>query len=306
MHGVLEHARSAPQPRFDRPSQLASTAREIVRRIDVALRHDSVDRARAAPRVDFAAMSAPKPDEIAGRVLILKRVVAHELATPPRDEFDLLPGREQREQLRELDEGALELSEACRVQGLWSYATEFERRHLARSPLHALQAERIEAQAGLDALPALLFALGIAPKMPPYDVAVDPSFVSAIPNVRSEELLARAKPREPAELERAREVAAFWYWRSRTRQRIEDGEAPPKRFGDYAELVRENARSAHAEGLIDALVDDDVAVGSCAYRALDDEQFTLVTARTIERLRAFNWLCGRAPSNRWERTPLEG
>ena len=250
-------------------------------------------------------MNAPKPDEIAGRVLVLKRVVEHELATPPRDEFDLLPGREQREQLRELDETAVVSSEACRVQGLWSFATEFERRHLGRSPLHALQAERIEAQAGLDALPPLLFALGIAPKMPPYDVALDPRFVQAIPTVRAEELLARAQPREAAAIERARDVAAFWYWRSRTRQRIEDGEAPPKRFGNYEELVRENARSAHAEGLIDALVDEDVAVGTCAYRALDDEQFTMITARTIERLRAFNWLCGRAPSNRWDRTPLE-
>jgi hypothetical protein len=250
-------------------------------------------------------MAAPKPDEIAGRVLVLKRLVAHELSTPARDDFEALPYREQRERLRELDDQAAVLTEACRVQGLWAFATEFERRHLSLSPLHALQSERIEAQGALEALPPLLFALGIAPRMPGCDVAVEPSVVQALPDLRADELVARARVRPLAEVEREREVVAFWYWRSRTRQRIEDGEAPPKRFGSYDELVRENAASAHSEGLISAPVDGDLSVGGCAYRALSDDEFTLLSARTIERLRSFNWLCGRAPGNRWERTPLE-
>jgi hypothetical protein len=50
-------------------------------------------------------------------------------------------------------------------------------------------------------------------------------------------------------------------------------------------------------------VDEDFAVGGKAYRDLSAEEFANVTSITVERHFALNWLCGRAPENRWDETP---
>ena len=103
-----------------------------------------------------------------------------------------------------------------------------------------------------------------------------------------------------------REAAGLWHWRSQTRA-FRDGLRPLPPGVTNAQLddgVREAVAGAVAGGLVTSPIDGDLAVAGMAYSRMPEPEWRRVNAVTEQRLHALNWLCGYAPDNDWELTPL--
>lgn len=187
-----------------------------------------------------------------------------------------------------------------------------ELQFLGRSIADVPVQEYANMQWRIEALQTLLWSLQRIPKLPPMNEATKVSEEILKPPImeRFETGLSQWKLRARAEIEKAREVAELWNWRSRTRQLIESGsKLDPeliKQTGlkSFDEIVRHTARFAADAGDI-VMVDEDFAVQGKAYRDLNGEAWALTTSISIERHFALNWLCGYAPKNRWDETPTD-
>jgi hypothetical protein len=62
---------------------------------------------------------------------------------------------------------------------------------------------------------------------------------------------------------------------------------------------------AAEDGAFLAPICDDFPAFGKAYRDLSPDEFSIATSIAMERHRAFNWLSGRAPGNRWTDTPTD-
>lgn len=240
-------------------------------------------------------MPRPSATDIAGRLLVLARCVEWENSAP-EERAELAAAGDAEAQLRVA---------ALRAGGLWEHATPAEKRFLSASPLRADERARVDASWSLEALTPLAWALGLIEDLPGYDALVSPELLGEFPDERAPELAARSRLRPTAEVDRARAVAELWLWRSRTRELIEARTPPPRGFRSFDEIVRKAASNAHRNGFLSELIEGDFALLGRAYRDLEPAQFATARSLSIERLRACNWLCGRAPQNRWADTPLD-
>ena len=71
------------------------------------------------------------------------------------------------------------------------------------------------------------------------------------------------------------------------------------------DIIRLTTAHAVNEGTIRRAIDNDFAARGVAYRELPPDAFSEVRSIALERHRALNWLCGRAPDNAWDETPVE-
>ena len=157
-----------------------------------------------------------------------------------------------------------------------------------------------------------MWALGLLPTLPPYDIKARHDILMQIPTSDPAAFVSSAKLRDQAELERARSTAELWHWRSRTRELIERGEAFPSDpelkkagFRNYDDIVRFSARNAAQKGSIPPRIGDDFPAKNKAYRDLTSEEWSEVMSITMERHFTLNWLCGCAADNKWDETPTD-
>ena len=154
---------------------------------------------------------------------------------------------------------------------------------------------------------------GAACRVPAYDTQGDLDELKAVPHERIEWFIKSATIRPQTEIDRARDVAELWHWRSRTRQLVEEGrpfsaDEPMMKaagFRSFDDIVRIAAQKAHQDGVIPPPIDLDFPVKGKAYRDLTVDEWSEVRSITTERHFALNWLCGYAPGNRWDETPTE-
>jgi hypothetical protein len=157
----------------------------------------------------------------------------------------------------------------------------------------------------------LVWALGLTTDLPAYDVKATDRILRDFPAAELGSHIRKAALRPRGDVERQRNIAECWHWRSRTRQLVEDGrpfKTSPQLgaagFASYDDTVRAAAAQlAIDEGL--NLIDGDFPAMGKAYRDIDHHQWTDIRSITTERHFALNWLCGRAPSNRWDDTPTD-
>ena len=71
------------------------------------------------------------------------------------------------------------------------------------------------------------------------------------------------------------------------------------------QMLRLTSQKAADEGFIPRPIDGDFPALGKAYRDLSPTEFSIATSIAVERHRAFNWLCGYAPGNRWTETPTD-
>ena len=145
-----------------------------------------------------------------------------------------------------------------------------------------------------EAMGVLLWALSALDALPPYGTSFErlPSFVPLL--AATSEFRGAARLRSPDELEHARETAAIWHWRIRSRQREEGREPHADGDHDLDAITRETAAAAFAKGSIPAPVEDDFPVHGKPLRALDADDYADVAVSAVERHYALNWLAGRA------------
>jgi len=260
--------------------------------------------------------SRPTSEDAARRLLILKHIVASALAAPPRDMLRQMTsqwGREERAGFhRQVEAQRDRLWRDLREAGLWRHLSPREQAHAKTTMATMTEQQQLDASWRIESAHILVWALGMLPELPPYDKMADPDLLEQIPSRDMAAFIKSARLRPQADLDRARDTAELWHWRSRTRQLIERGDPFPADdklkaagFESYDDIVRSSARTAVQRGDIPPCIADDFPAKGKAYRDLTAEEWFEVRSITMERHYALNWLCGYAPHNRWDETPTD-
>jgi Domain of unknown function (DUF4272) len=272
-------------------------------------------RASTRPRLKFFKKEKTLPDAAAvmTRALVLERVARFAFAMPSRDQLAQAMGAQtdaERDEFRK--EGEAMRDRFWNVPGPLREALTPRERSFARKTVATLtEQEQVNAIWRMEALAAIIWALGIA-DLPPYDEPAGEGTLDLMKPYFRAVAISKAALRERAEIERAREVAELWHWRCRTWQLTREGIAPPAdsairsaAIAGVADIVRSAATRALDEGTLAAVIDGDFPAFGKPFRTLDSDEWACVRSIAAERHYAFNWLCGYAPSNAWDDTPTE-
>jgi hypothetical protein len=190
---------------------------------------------------------------------------------------------------------------------LWEFLSDKEVNFFSTNPLDLSEQQIVNASWRAESVMVLMWALGMIPKNPPFDVQASFDLLKQIPHENLRAFFSNAKLVSEEEIEGNRSLAELWHWRSRTRRLIEERRPFPveiPQFKSYDEIVRFTAKAANEkDGL--KIIDEDFAVGEKAYRDLTDLEWSQIASIVVERHFALNWLCGYAPDNRWDETPTD-
>jgi len=194
-----------------------------------------------------------------------------------------------------------------RELGLWKKMTEEEREFLNAGPLEISRQAMVDVSWLIESIVCLLWALGYVAELPPYDEQTDPEMANRLPKESAETLFTKASLRPAHQIRKQRDIAELWHWRSRTRRLQESGQMPPLPGKGYTieEIISLASSKAAEAGDLPAPIEKDFPAFGRAYRDISPEEFATATSIAQERHRAFNWLCGLAPGNRWTDTPTD-
>jgi hypothetical protein len=260
--------------------------------------------------------SGPTAEDAARRLIVLKYVVGHSIVVPPRDLLaQLLQQWSEEDRRRFIDEAETmrdQFWDALRGADLWSSLSPAELDYARATAITMTDQQRLNASWRMEAVQTLMWALGLIGKLPPWDTEANHELLKTIPSGDISSFISAATLRDRSEIDRAREAAELWHWRSRTRQLIENGDVfqPDDQMrsmglNTYDDIVRLTATKAAEDGLIPLSIDDDFPAMGKAYRDLTNDEWSQVRSITMERHFTLNWLCGRAPGNRWDETPTD-
>lgn len=183
--------------------------------------------------------------------------------------------------------------------GLWNEMEEPERRFMEEDALQISEQQLIDAGWLAESAACLLWALEYFPDLPPYDKRADAELMKL-------EFNKRPILRPLATIKRQRDLAELRHWRARTRQLKEMGE--PDKIAERLtidKVLQIASQKAAENGAFPAPIGDDFPAFNKAYRNLNGEEYSLTNSIAMERHRAFSWLCGYAPGNRWSKTPTD-
>lgn len=253
----------------------------------------------------------PDANAVAKRALILKHRLQKGLATPPPDHLAQLL-----QQWSEGDRAAFlekmkhyyqTQEQRIRNAGLWNDMDEVERAFIQAGPVEIPQQAWIDANWVGESLSCLLWALELFPEIPASDKELSIERKKHLARLPEAILTGGHKLRASDLIEKQRDLAELWHWRSRTRRLQEEGRTPAELPGGMTveQMLRLTSQKAADEGLIPPPISGDFPALGKAYRDLSPTEFSIATSIAVERHRAFNWLFGYAPGNRWTETPTD-
>ena len=186
-----------------------------------------------------------------------------------------------------------------KTAGLWPEVEQNERDLLLAERVSERQ--RIGASWLAESITCLLWALRMIQELPAYDQEADPSFVGQLSSIT--ELVQRAKLRSKKEIEKQRQIAEVWHWRARTRYLQEQGRFDESQGGPTIEqIIERTATRCAGIGLLPNLIAGDFPALGKPYRDISPDEYGILSSISLERHKAFNWLCGYSPTGRWEDT----
>jgi hypothetical protein len=260
--------------------------------------------------------SRPNATEVAGRLLALRLVVTHAMATPPRDlleEWLVQWTPAEREALIKKSEAqAKAFWNTVNTSPIFPYLSRWEREFANATILTMPSQEQIAALWRADAAQVLMWALHLVTQLPAPETQASPDLLKSEALSRPVEFLTSSLLRPEREIDRAREIAELWHWRSRTEELIREGRSFPsdedlitQGIKSYRDIVRLAVNAAHERGDVHLVIAGDFGVKGKAYTQLSLEEWSEVRSISVERHRALNWLCGYSPSNDWDSTPTD-
>jgi hypothetical protein len=252
----------------------------------------------------------PSAKDAAIRAYVMKAVIVSALALPP---LDPLHGIASAWTPADRDGFFRDLTVHRRAQweslGRWaSRISPRERRFANTAPQDVTPQQHTDTLWRLEAFQTLVWALGQLEFLPGYDEQASEALLTPFPPTgQIETFLKQARLRPKVEIDRQRELAELWHWRSRTRHLLETGTpiSPGLGFATYDDIVRSVAGQEAVNSVIGPVTDEDFTAFGRAYRDLDADQWTIVGSIARERHFALNWLCGYAPHKRWDDTPTD-
>lgn len=194
--------------------------------------------------------------------------------------------------------------------GLWPFLSSEERKLAEVTGATVTMRQLIDVSWRMESADVLLWALGLVPSLGSYSEQASLDHLKLVSGISVSKFVESASLRTREEIEKARDLAELWHWRSRTRQLIEEGrpfEASPEMvergLTSYDAIVRIAAKAAHEKGDIPSLIDEDFPAFGKAYRDLRPDEWSQIRSISMERHFALNWLCGYAEDNNWDETP---
>ena len=154
----------------------------------------------------------------------------------------------------------------------------------------------IDASWRVESLGVIVWALGLLPRLPGFDEPFGDELADVLDIESWESLVAEAKLRSASEIDRMRDLAALWNWRAQIG-------TPPYESEEDEVDVSEEAKSAHAIGMVSTLISGDLAVRGRAYHEISEDELEELGSIALERHYALNWLCGFAED--WDSVPTD-
>ena len=246
----------------------------------------------------------PTAATVMRRVIIHKYVHLKPSVVPSIESLEpTMRAWKESEQLRAYrDHAQLQVNE-LKEYGAWNEMTDEEQGLIAGGIRSMTEEARLYAKWMGEAMICMLWALGHRENLVSYDREADASEIDIFPKGALDKLVAEAKLRPSDEIEKQRKIAQAWHWRARTHRAMKQAEAENRETLKAA--VRSKAQKAVEDGLLAAALADDFPILGKAYGDLAEEEFISASISAQERHRAFNWMCGYARRNRWDRTPIE-
>lgn len=160
----------------------------------------------------------PDARDVAARAMILKHVVVHGLSKPPREMLVKMmkswPQDDQERFPRDVQWQCMQFW--ARLGALQSEMSPWEQAFARTTSLDMSDQDQINASWRVEAFQVVLWALKLIPELPPYDMKADHALMKSHARGEPQEFLRTASLRDSAEIDRARNVAELWHWRSRT------------------------------------------------------------------------------------------
>lgn len=251
----------------------------------------------------------PDAATVMKRAIVLKYLFVKAVAAPPlalaKQKFNW--SDEQANKFLEDQRGKnARLVEELHQAGLWNDMEPEERSFIAAHSGEFAGQVWIDKLWAIESIACLLWSLGQVSDLLPYDQQADRQLVNKFPQGSVGIIVQDAVLRARELLEAQRDVAELWHWRSRTQKLQESGYKFSLPSGMTIEKIIGTASAKAAlDGVIPAQIDDDFPAFGKAYRDITRAEYIKATFIAMERHRAFNWLCGLAPSNRWAETATE-
>lgn len=252
----------------------------------------------------------PDAGAVMARLLVIKAQIETWLAAPPPDVLsDLMRAwapSEREAFIAEYRRLAGDLEPALKDGGLWDAMTPGERAFIRAVPPEVSHRTYVDVSWLMESADCLLWSLGLIDRLPAYDTQADVEHLARVPADSARVLVSSARLRPMEAISRARDIAELWHWRARTRQLQESGE--PVRLPEgmtLTRIVQITAEQAASDGLFDAPLGNDFPAFGRPYRDLSPDEWSQAMSIAVERHRAFNWICGYAPGNRWDETPTD-
>lgn len=245
------------------------------------------------------------------RLIILKNLIVKGLAAPPPEylaqNMERWSEEDRRKFITETQGQYADQVRQLHESGLWDDMSESERDFFQAGPTEIREQALIDSIWLAESAVCLLWALGYVSELPPYDKQANPELLNTLPLEPIAVLVKRATLRPPDIIGKQRDLAELWHWRSRGRQLEESGGVPPTLPEGLTvrKLIQMVSSKAAEDGAFPGPLGDDFPAFEKPYRELTPEEFSQVTSIAMERHRALNWLCGYAPSNKWEDTPID-
>lgn len=252
----------------------------------------------------------PDAATVMARTIILKYIFVKGLSTPPLEYLADCKKRWSSEQwnrfLEEVGAQNAQLIQRLRQAQLWNAMDRKEQDFMEANPAEIRHQALVDASWLPDSMVCLLWALGLISELLPYHQQANPELTNKLPAEAADALMKKANLRPGPEIEKQRDVAELWHWRSRMRQLQESGTKHQLPHGMTLErIVQMASAKAAADGAIPSPIGNDFPAFGKAYRDMAAEEYSQATSIAQERHRALNWLCGYAPGNRWSETPTD-
>lgn len=249
------------------------------------------------------------------RLVVLKCVLGHALAHPPRSVWAQCSASWSEEECRELEANARshidETITTLRKLGIWKHASPKEQAFLQCYGLEMDDYEHKAAGWRMECVGVIMWALGLIEQLPPIDEQTSIDLLKIIPIQKVSLFSKHPALRAGGEIAAQRDDMEFWHWRARTRQLIEEGRpfeafegAEASGIRGYDDIVRKSATEAYKRGMLSEIMEEDFVFMGKPFRALSQDEYANATSIVMERHYALNWLCGFAPGNRWDETPM--
>ncbi len=253
------------------------------------------------------------PDAVAviKRFAILRHVFLKARILPPPELLAFAVGKwDEAEKQKLIKDSRKQFStvvQQIKAANLWSEMNNGERAFIQAGIGEVNQQALLDASWFAEPLTCLGWVLNGIFQVPPYDQQADPRTFEDLFEEPLANLLPKVSLRSIEEIQKERDLAELWHWRSRTRQLQESGQMPARIGGKLTieEVIQMSATRAAENGAFASPLGNDFPAFGKPYRETSPDEFSTLTSISMERHRAFNWLCGYAPSNRWYDTPTD-